>query len=131
MCSAYMVFYVNKLSLDAVPFPHCTLTLSRDEMKSVVALWFENEKLAFAVLETQHTRTCWSTSLLSHDIVCAFIQRICMYPNALKIQAFSSHFSKSIEDGRPTSKYCYALNADILLNDLLIIPIHHEGTIGH
>ena len=93
--------------------------------------WFENEKLAYAVLETQHTQTCWSTNLLRHDIVCAFTRRICTNPNALKIQAFFSHFSKSIEDGRPTGEYCYGLNANILSNDLLIIPIHHEGTIEH
>ena len=131
MSSSYMAFFVNKLSINKTAKPQMLGKLSNAEMKKVEALWFEDDIPSGGNLTSHDMQTCWNTELMNDEIVCALIRTVSTRSKLLKVHVTSSHLLKDIENGNFTNLYRNAVNEDLLLNELIVIPMHNEGAIGH
>ena len=76
-------------------------------------------------------KTCWNTELLNNDIVCTFIEFMSTCAGTQQVKAFKLYLYDAIVDGRCSANYQQALQEDTLNKDLLVLPIHKPGPIGH
>ena len=132
METAYMVFYINKLAIQARPIPLRFLSaLTVEETKAVEDLWFADRNPDCSALETHDVQTCWGTQNLNDKIICTYIKSISTKDSGVKVCILSSIIYSQIEEGNSSWEYQNAIQDKVLSNDLLIIPVHHPGPIGH
>ena len=132
METAYMVFYINKLAIQARPIPLRFLSaLTIEEMKAVEDLWFADRNPDCSASETHDVQTCWGTQNLNDKIICTYLKSISTKDSGVKVCILSSIIYSQIEEGNSSWKYQNAIQDNVLSNDLLMIPIHHPGPIGH
>ena len=132
METAYMVFYINKLAIQARPIPlRFSSALTVEETKAVEDLWFADRNPDCSALETHDVQTCWGTQNLNDKIICTYLKSISTKDSGVKVCILSSIVYSQIEEGNSSWEYQNAIQDHVLSNDLLIIPIHHPGPIGH
>ena len=59
------------------------MLLTRNEMRMVEKLWFEEEIPACNDLETLDIQTCWNTELLNDNVIFAFIRAVAINTKGL------------------------------------------------